>query len=115
MKMAQYSLEMVRGDTKYLTVDVSVSGEHQDLLTGDVVTMTVRKSGTDGIDDLIFSKEVSVFEDGKAIIHIEPADTAEMMDSTYSYDVQIVFANGDTYTPIWTSPFLLKGEVTLLG
>ena len=74
-------IKMTRGDSEAITV----SCEQQPFETGDKVTFTVRKSKKDPTK--FIQRDVEKFTDGKALIAIEPSDTAGMEFDNYIYDI----------------------------
>ena len=71
--------------------------------------MTVREDVESPIQ---FQKEVTSFEDGKAVIAIEPTDTGSMEFGKYVYDIQVTRASGTVTTLVKPSTFTLEPEVT---
>lgn len=100
-------LTMIKGDTEYLSVDCC----GYKLKEGDIIEMTVRKEALSPVKQIY--KKVEEFENGIAIIKIEPEDTSKLAFGTYKYDIQITFGeSGDVKTIIPCSNFIIKQEVT---
>lgn len=105
-----HAIKITRGDTKTLMVTMRKNNAAVPFVTGDTVAMTVRKSLG---GDVVFTKSVTAFTDGAAVIKILPADTAsDPMESKYLYDIQATLANGDVYTLVEISNFYIGGECT---
>lgn len=101
------SIRLTRGDTAYLTVDISYasSGNEYILESNDTLTLTI-------VDRM--SKQV-VFDktaNGSNQFKISSSDTANIMCGKYIYDVQLKKQNGDICTIIEPSVFEIMPEVT---
>ena len=113
------NLEMVRGDSLILRLEVSREGQPEDI-TGAQIWMTAKKLLTDA-DPGVFQKTVGsgvVIDDptqGKAKITISPADTAALVATgekeTLFYDVQVKYA-GNTFT-VKSGKLIVKKDVTV--
>lgn len=113
MKIDGTSIYMTRGDSESFLVSMRKDGETEitPFETGDKVEMTIRNAP--GGKAKILHKEVTEFtEDGRARIVIEPADTNELQFKTYSYDIQVTFANGNVKTIVRPSDFVIGAENT---
>lgn len=111
MQVKGFNLLMPRGDTAGLWVDVSQM--EISLEEGDKVYFTVKESTLK--TEKLLQKIVTVFEDGKAHIVINPADTKDLAFGTYVYDIQITFGSGMVKTITPTKPtalFTILPEVT---
>lgn len=93
---------LTRGDTARFDVVVkNADGTVYTPQTGDVITFTVKASpGTAAL----------ITKTGSSIV-INPADTANLADGDYVYDVDIELANGDINTIITKSRFVLGVNV----
>ena len=98
-------LTMTRGDSE----DITVTCQDDPFAEGDTVTMTVRKNYESGI---AFQKVITEFENGAAVILIEPGDTEGLDFGAYIYDVQVDRASGIRKTPVKPSRFTIDKEVT---
>lgn len=102
------TIKLTRGDTARLTVDINndVDGNEYIIQEEDILTMTIKKNISDTEAALQkISKGVNVF-------HIQPSDTSHLDFGSYKYDIQLTTADGDTYTVIGPSSFVLLKEVT---
>lgn len=108
------NLKMTRGDTEYLTVGHYQSLEGVETLKpfviGDTVTLTVREYV--GSSDVILSKVVTAFVDGKARFEFNPVDTKDLEFAKYVYDVEVKKADQSITTILKPSIFEITGEVT---
>ena len=100
------NIKMTRGDSESITVTC----EERPFAEGDKITMTVKE--TEYKKEFLFQKEVTEFEDGKAVIEITPEDTKELSFMTYVYDIQLTGADGTVTTIIKPAIFELSKEVT---
>ena len=92
--IAEYNIEMVRGDT--LAIDVSVEG---DIGTVTAVAMTARRQATDTtLFELGIGTGITAVTGGWTI-RIPPSATAQAAAGLYKYDVQLTVGN-DIYTPL---------------
>lgn len=103
-----HEILMTRGDT--LKVNVSIKqgngvGDYIPLST-DVITFGVKKSVND--TEFIIRKNIPY---DTMLLYIAPEDTKNLEYGSYVYDMQIEFANGDVYTFIPESKFVITGEV----
>lgn len=100
-------IQLTRGDTARLTVDVvNRDGKNYTLNPSDTLTLTVKKTVYD--TQPIFQKVL----EGENTFLINPSDTENMTFKKYVYDVQLTMANGDVYTIIEPHPFEILSEVT---
>jgi hypothetical protein len=101
------TISLTRGDTAYLTVPItSALGEEYTLSAKDTLTLSVKKNTSD--TEYLFQKVLT----GTNVFHIEPQDTASIPFGMYKYDIQLNTANGDVYTIIDVSTFVILEEVT---
>lgn len=112
MKINDTDIYITRGDSETFRVILYDEEEEikRNFIEGeDTVYFTV-KTSTQTLHK-IFQKIKTEFEDGEAIIHIEPEDTKNLRYDTYYYDVQMV-KNGSVTTIITPSQFIVGHEVT---
>ena len=111
------NLSMTRGDTEFLTIGHYQSLEGVETLkpfvTGDTVTLTIREYV--GSSDVILSKVVTAFVDGKARFEFNPVDTKDLEFARYAYDVEVKKADQSITTILKPSIFEITGEVTVNG
>ena len=98
-----------RGDTIYRQINISVNGTAYTLQEGDTVYFTVKLGETKIIHKSLTLADLT---DGKLILKLEPADTNSLAFTTYKYDVEIHFANGDVHTIIKDCNFIMTKEIT---
>ena len=111
MEVSGTNISMIRGDTESITVAVEDAvGVAIPLVAGDKVYFTVKES-TD-TDVKILQKLIEVFDAGKAVIPILPADTKTLEADSHVYDIQIIWADGRVKTVVPPSQFNLGGDVT---
>lgn len=103
------NIKLTRGDTAYLTLDLSANSEPYQYEEGDVVTFSVRKTTDDNDTQYLFQKVVAA---GETII-IEPEDTKSLEYGRYKYDIQLNTTKGEVFTVIEPSTFQISEEVTL--
>lgn len=106
------TIRLTRGDTAYIEVPIKrlVDDELQDytMQDGDTLIFTVKDGKGLDSDASYIRKEVRGFN----TIHIAPVDTKTMKFGKYVYDVEIDTANGDVFTVIPISDFVLEKEVS---
>lgn len=100
------NISMTRGDSESIRVSLSNST----FSPGDKVELTVRREPTHPTK--LIHKTVTEFEDGKAVIRIQPEDTGAIPFGSYVYDIQLTRADGTVYTIIKPSTFSVLTEVT---
>lgn len=100
-------IELTRGDSAYLTVNVTKDdGEAYEFQNGDYLTLTLKKTVKD--DTALLTKTIM----GTDTFHIKPKDTAELNFGKYKYDVQLTTKDEDVFTVIPPSTFEILTEVT---
>lgn len=105
------SIQMTRGDSECLIVSCkNPDGSTHPLVAGDTITLTIRKTVTSSVKGL--QKDVTVFNEGKAYIAINPTDTSSLDFGRYVYDIQITKADGTVKTIITPSLFEILSEVS---
>ena len=106
------NISLTRGDSAWLDVPIKdvVSGGMYTVKDDDELTLTVRVNVKRTADDTncLFAKTIK----GESTFHISPADTAELGYGEYHYDVELKTADGDRYTVVPDSKFVLTSEVT---
>ena len=105
------TIQLTRGDTARLTVELEVELEDEttqpySVQNDDVLTLSVKKRKED------FKPCIEKVVKGSADFHIKPEDTAELEFGNYVYDVEILTAEGDVYTVIENKTFKIGVEVT---
>lgn len=111
MNILGTDVTMIRGDTEAMKVSLSDElGTKINLVTGDKVYLTIKQNA--GTDEKVFQKVVTVFDDGEALIPINPEDTKGVKPQTYVYDIQVNRGTGDVKTVIPKSNFTILEDVT---
>lgn len=106
------SIELTRGDSAYITLNVNDStGKPYELNDGDNIRVQVRTAPNVG--RLLFEGNLDT-TGNKIVWHIKPEDTADEPVTTYWWDAQLETPNGDIFTFITSSPFILTDEVTMV-
>lgn len=97
-------IHLTKGDTGYLTVDITDGNKPYKINEGDTLTITVKSvTGTK-----IFSKTVAAYE---AFI-ITPSDTQDAGVGRYKYDIQLNTIYNEVFTIIPVSAFFIEEGVT---
>lgn len=109
------TLIMTRGDTEYLTINLTDNlGDNYILRSDDKLYFTVKRSNRD--DEFIFQKVITGQIGNEFVYKIEPLDTKLESYGQYYYDIQITKYNGDTHTiipkPNEDALFIIGGEIT---
>ena len=111
MKIQGTNISMTRGDSEAIKVTVKdTSGNIIPLASGDTIYFTVRENVLGKTK--IIEKIITEFDDGKALINIDPQDTKDLRFASYVYDIQLTKENGTVKTIIPPSQFIITGEVT---
>lgn len=111
MKISSTDIRMIRGDSESIIISCETpDGTAHPFENGDCVFLTVKTS--EFTEEKMLQKHVDTFENGKAIIILESADTKGVPFGTYRYDVQLTRTNGQVTTIIEPSDFVIGGEVT---
>lgn len=109
LNITENRISLTRGDTAYLDIEVKIDGNAYELQEDDTLTLTVKKKPSDTDSEPILIQKVIY---GETLFHIEPSDTAELPFGKYKYDVQLNKANGDVFTIIEPTLFIVLEEVT---
>lgn len=107
------NISITRGDstpTPGLVVPIYQGDAPYEVADGDTVTIQVRTAPYNGlgeVPEIVFTGDVTINADRQPVWYISSADTT-IPARTYSWDAQIVLANGDvcTYT---------KGMLTIMS
>lgn len=103
------NITLTRGDTAYLSLDLTLNNAPYEYSDGDTVTLSVRRSTKDDDTEYLFQKVVDAGE----MIVIEPADTKSLEYGRYQYDIQLNTSRGEVFTVIGPATFKIAEEVTL--
>ena len=98
-------IELTRGDTLKVKIDVLINGETYIPRPEDSLRFAMKT--TYNTSKLLVHKDIPI---DTCILHLEPQDTKKLRFGDYVYDIQITFANGDVNTFI-SGRFRLKPEV----
>lgn len=105
------NISMTRGDSETIKVTVKDTlGNVVPLVTGDTIYFTVREYIQSTTK--IIEKIITEFDDGKALININPEDTNDLSYISYVYDIQLTKENGTVKTIVTPSKLTITGEVT---
>lgn len=112
MRVDGTNLSMIRGDTESITVSCrdKETGEFLPFENGDTVYFTVKINAA--VETKLIQKIIKIFDEGKAVIEIEPEDTKPLAYRSYRYDVQWVTAAGRVTTIVPPSTFVVEQEIT---
>ena len=111
MKVDGNNLSMIRGDSESITITFTNENDEQiPLVSGDKIYFTVKTSTT--VKEKLIQKLITAFQDGDAIIEIDPDDTKDLAYRAYVYDVQWVDRNDKKTTVIEPAVFKIDPEVT---
>ncbi len=112
MEIRRNKMSMTRGDSESFTIRLRDKESKDYILfeTGDTVYFTVKDNEEE--TDIVLQRIVTVFDEGKAVIEIDPEDTKDLEFGDYVYDVQLTDKNGKVTTIIKPNEFILEGEVT---
>ena len=92
-------IEMVKRDTGPISVRPKIKGTNEYLLSdGATLYFTLRKLKDKSI---VLQKSTTEFEDGVGSIVLETADTEDLQEGTYIYDLVVIRGDGtrDTLIP----------------
>ena len=111
MKIKGTNISMTRGDSEVIKVTVKDAlGNIIPLATGDTIHFTVRENVMNPTK--IIEKIITEFDDGKALININPQDTGNLEFTSYVYDIQLTREDGRVKTIITPADFTITGEVS---
>lgn len=102
------TIKMTRGDTlKIYVLPKTADGEIYAPEPGDRIRFAMKESYED--DSPLILKEIPI---DTLILTLNPEDTKDLpMPSSYVYDVELTYANGDVDTFIDKAKLILKEEV----
>ena len=101
---------MTRGDTENIVITLRKGKDEVALENGDKIYFTVKEDVN--VEETQIQKVITEFEDGKAVITLDPKDTKHMYFGDYVYDIQYTDRSGNVKTIIRPSKFTIGGEVT---
>ena len=102
------TIKLTRGDTAYITVSIENAVNDEYVMSAmDTLTLSIKRRITDV--DYILQKTIT----GENMFHIYPEDTKNLRFGEYKYDIQLVTENGDVFTIVPPSSFVLMEEVTI--
>ena len=102
---------ITRGDSAYLAIKVTdKSGNSLNLTENDTINCQVRVD--EEAEQVLFTAQLIHREDGSVIWWIRPENTRSLEVAEYVYDIQIELANGDVFTFVPLSKFILLPEST---
>ena len=109
LEVSKYNeIRLTRGDTAWLNAEPTIGeGEEKQpypVQEDDVLTFTVKKNYD---DEPLIEKKIK----GSTLFHFKPEDTAGLAFGKYKYDVQLTPADGENYTFIADSDFVITNEV----
>lgn len=104
------NISFTRGDSKSIVVKCKENNVDVPFKEGDTIYFTVKESIY--TERKILQKIITEFDEGKAIIKIEPDDTKSLKFKKYVYDIQLTRVNGRVITIIKPSDLSITGEVT---
>ena len=111
MKIKGTNISMTRGDSEAIKVTVKDTlGNVIPLVTGDTIYFTVREYVMSTTK--VIEKIVTEFDDGEALITINPQDTGNLKFTSYVYDIQLTKEDGSVKTIITPANFTITGEVS---
>ncbi len=101
---------MTRGDTENIVITLKRGEDSVSLEEGDTIYFTVKEDVD--VEEKQIQKVITEFDDGKAVITLDPKDTKHMHFGDYVYDIQYTDRSGNVRTIIRPSKFTIGGEVT---
>lgn len=103
------NITITKGDTGYINLKIkSPDGTSYHPAEGDIVRCQVRE--TPDSEEVLIEGEITITH--KIVWHIKPSDTNELDLGTYSWDAELEKENGDIFTFIPHSDFIVTEEVT---
>ena len=111
LKIKCSDIYITRGDSAYLLLEpTDKSGNKITVTSTDMMNCQVRVD--EDSSDILFSADILIREDGSVIWWIRPENTRQLDVKDYVYDIQIELPNGDVFTFIPLSKFILLPEST---
>ena len=95
------NIDLTRGDTLKVTINITQDGEEYTPQTGDVVRFAMKRHYSDS--DALITKTI---DNNTLLLELDPEDTKELAFGAYVYDIEMTFANGDVDT-------FIKGKFTI--
>lgn len=102
------TIKMTRGDTLRVILELKdEEGNEYIPITGDVIRFAMKKTYNESTPIVLKNIPIDSLE-----LWIKPEDTKDLpQPSSYVYDIQITYANGDVDTFIDKAKFMLTEEV----
>ena len=105
-----YKIEVFRGTSEDITFEIKdENGEIYVPADGEIVVFGVRSAGS---NVLLINKTATV-SGNNVIVSLVPADTVNLIDEYYVYDVSIKIGD-EFYNVIPKSDFIVRNGVTML-
>lgn len=113
IKLSGNKIQMTRGDTLRVKVNLTRDGEAYEPAQGDTVRFAMRPAGlnaaqTEYANPICIDKTIPT---DTMILELEPSDTAELGFGKYVYDIEVTFVDGSVDTPIASASLTLTPEV----
>ena len=110
-KIKKSNIQITRVDSAYISLNVlNGNGAPYHFMPGDKIQAQVRYTPTTGA--IIFEAQLEDDGYGGVMWHILPENTAHLSPGTYYWDAQLTISNGDTFSFIPVSQFIVADEVT---
>lgn len=107
LKVEDYTIYLVRGDSAYLQVIVyNQNGTQYIVKDDDELVFSMKKKITD--NNYSLQKQCDI----NGYMYLEPEDTEVLEPGRYVYDVQLTLSTGEVFTIIPVSYFYLLEGVT---
>lgn len=98
-------IRITRGDSALLQIDLFDDKGAYTLKDGDILELSA-------VEKLGEPYAIHLYSDRNAIFHIKPSDTKSLDFGVLKYDIQLTLANGEVYTVVAYSDFVITKEVT---
>lgn len=117
IKVSGTKIQMTRGDTLRVLVNLTQDGEPYEPQSGDSVRFAMRlaglnAAGTEYSNPICVDKPIPT---DTMVLELEPSDTAELGFGQYVYDVEVTFDDGSIDTPIASASLKITPEVANNG
>lgn len=117
IKVSGTKIQMTRGDTLRVLVNLTKDGEPYEPQEGDSVRFAMRLAGlnrteTEYANPICIDKQIPT---NTMVLELEPSDTASLGFGQYVYDIEVTFADGAVDTPIASASLKITPEVATYG
>ena len=105
IKINKTTIELTRGDTLRVELELTRDGEAYELQDGDSIRFALKRHYYD--EEPLIVKSIG----DDLLLELEPQDTKDLSFGDYVYDIEMTYSDGTVDTFIAESRFTIRNEV----